>query len=109
MRHAATQKLIKESAMCTTLQIVKVNPVRSGVARESQKPYEWHTAACLLLDDAGNVFSVGQMNFPKELREKLGGVPPVGTYKAIISFAALTGRRAGEIGPQVIDLVPVAN
>ena len=54
-------------------------------------------------------FSVGQMNFPKELREKLGGVPPVGTYKAIISFAALTGRRAGEIGPQVIDLVPVAN
>ena len=60
--------------MCTTLQIVKVNPVRSGVARE-----------------------------------KLGGVPPVGTYKAIISFAALTGRRAGEIGPQVIDLVPVAN
>lgn len=95
--------------MCTTLQIVKVNPVRSGVARESQKPYEWHTAACLLLDEAGNVFSVGQMNFPKELREKLGGVPPVGTYKAIISFAALTGRRAGEIVPQIIDLVPVAN
>ena len=52
---------------------------------------------------------VEKLGTEAELREKLGGVPPVGTYKAIISFAALTGRRAGEIGPQVIDLVPVAN
>lgn len=93
--------------MCTTLQIVKVNPVRSGVARGSQTPYEWHTAECLLLDDQGNVCSVGQMNFPKELREKLGGVPPVGIYKATISMVALTGIQAGEISPRIVDLVPV--
>lgn len=95
--------------MCTTLQIVKINPVRSGIARDSQKPYEWHTADGFLLDDAGNVLTVGELNFPKELRERLGGVPPVGNYKAIISFVALTGHQVGEIGPQIVDLVPASN
>lgn len=94
--------------MCTTLQILKINPVESGIAKASQKPYEWHTAECVLLDDAGNVSSVGRLVFPRALRETLGGVPPIGTYRAVISLVALAGERAGEIGPQIIDLVPVA-
>ena len=94
--------------MWTTLNLLKINPVESGIAKASQKPYEWHTAECVLLDDAGNVSSVGRMVFPKALRETLGGMPPTGVYRAVISLAPLTGDRAGEIGPQIIDLVPVA-
>lgn len=93
--------------MCTTVQILKINPVESGIAKASQKPYEWHTADCVLFDDAGKVSSVGRLVFPRALRETLGGVPPIGTYRAVISLVALTGERAGEIGPQIIDLVPV--
>ena len=89
--------------MCTTLQIVKINPVKSGIAKASQEPYDWHTAECFLLDDAGNVSSVGQLVFPRALRKTLGGVPPIGIYRAVISLVAL----AGEIRPQILDLVPV--
>lgn len=95
--------------MCTTLRIVRVNPVRTGIASKSQRPYEWHAADCILLDDEGNVSTVGELNFPKELREKLGGVPPVGTYRAIISLVAVTGQHASEIRPQIIDLVRAPN
>lgn len=94
--------------MCTTLKVVKVNPVKSGTAKASQKPYEWHTAECISLDDAGNASSVGRLIFPRALREKLGGVPPIGTYQAVTSLVALTGELAGEIRPQIIDLLPVA-
>lgn len=94
--------------MCTTLQILKINLVESGIAKVSKKPYEWHTAECALVDGTGNVSSVGRMVFPRSLRETLGGVPPIGTYRVVISLVALTGERAGEIGPQIINLVPVA-
>jgi hypothetical protein len=86
---------------CTTLQIVKINPVKSGIAKASQEPYDWHTAECILFDDAGNVSSVGQLVFPRALREALGGVPPIGTYRVVISLVAL----AGEIRPQIRDFV----
>lgn len=95
--------------MCTTIRILKINPIESGIAKVSQMPYEWHTAECVLLDDAGNVSSVGRMVFPRRLRETLGGMPPVGTYRVIIALVALSGERAGEIGPQIIDLVPIAD
>ncbi len=94
--------------MCTTLQILKINPIKSGIAKATQKPYEWHTAECVLLDDAGSVSSVGRLVFPRALRETLGGVPPLGTYRAVIGLAGLTGERTGEIAPQIIDLVPIA-
>lgn len=94
-------------AHCTTVKIVKINPVRSGIAQASQKPYEWHTVDCFLLDDEGNVSTVGVLNVPKELRKRLGGVPPLGTYKAIIGLVALPGQSATELRPEIIDLVPL--
>lgn len=93
--------------MCTTVQILKINPVESGIAKASGQPYEWHTAECVLIDDSDNLSSVGRLVFPRALRETLGGVPPVGTYRAVISLVALTGERAGEISPQIVNLVPV--
>lgn len=95
--------------MSTILNILKVNPVESGIANESQEPYEWHTAECALLDATGSVSKVGRMVFPRALRETLGGVPPVGVYRAVIAFVALGGKRTGQIAPQVVDLVPVAD
>lgn len=94
--------------MCTTIQILKINPIESGIAKATQKPYEWHTAECVLIDDAGSVSSVGRLVFPRALRETLGGVSPIGTYQAVIALVGLTGERAGEISPQIIDLVPIA-
>lgn len=92
--------------MCTKLQIMKINPVESGISKTSQKPYDWHTAECVLFDDVGNVSSVGRLVFPRRLRDKLGGMPPIGTYRVVMALVALTGERAGEIGPEIIDLVP---
>lgn len=93
--------------MSTTLQILKINPVESGIAKASQEPYEWHTAECVLLEDDGGISCVGRMVFPRALRERLGGVPPVGTYRVVIALARLTEARDGEIGPQIVDLVPI--
>ncbi len=90
--------------MSTAIKIVKINPVRSGLSAATKKPYDWHTAECFLLDDAGQVVSVGEMVFPFALREALGGVPPLGTYRAVISLVAF----AGEIKPQITNLVPIA-
>jgi hypothetical protein len=94
--------------MSNLLRILKVNPVRSGIAQQSQQPYEWHTAECALLDESGSVQSVGVMHFPRELRAKLGGVPPVGTYRPVIAMRVIEGPSAREIRPHIIDLVPVA-
>lgn len=95
--------------MPTTIKILKINPVESGVAKQSQKPYEWHTAECVLLDDAGDVVSVGRLVFTKELRESLGGVPPTGIYRAMISLAiSKSATQAGDIVPQITGLIPVS-
>lgn len=99
---------ITTNHMSTTIQILKINQIEAGVAKQTQKPYEWHTAECMLLDDAGGVSSVGRLVFPRALREKLGGVPQAGVYQAIIALVVLTGERAGQISPQIIDLVPIA-
>lgn len=95
--HAETNKI------CTILKIVKINPVESGIAKVSNKPYEWHKAECFLLDEAGEFSGVGKLNFPRALRETLGGVPPMGTYRAVISLVA----SEGEIKPQIANLVPI--
>lgn len=102
-----TQK--REHPVSTIVKILKVNPVESGVARQSQKPYEWHTAECVLLDEAGGAVSVGRLIFPKELRESLGGVPPPGTYRAVIKLGMSTSAdRAGDIVPRITELIPIA-
>jgi hypothetical protein len=100
--------LSEAETICTAVQILKINPVESGISKASQEPYEWHTAECVLLDDGGSVSSVGRLVFSRTLRERLGGVPPIGAYKVVIELARLTGERAGDIGPQIIDLVPNA-
>lgn len=93
--------------VCTVIEILKVNPVRAGLTKLDQKPYEWHTAKCLLLNDTGEVVSVCQLVFPKELRETMGGVPPIGTYQAVISLTRSTSENlAGEIVPQITQLIP---
>lgn len=91
---------------CTILKILKINPVESGIAKHSHKPYEWHTAECVLLCETGDVMSVGRLVVPKKLRESLGGMPPLGTYRATISLA-LSATHAGDIVPQITDLTPV--
>lgn len=94
--------------MCTTVQLLKINPIESGIAKASLEPYKWHTVECALLDEGGSVSNVGRLVFPRVLRDKLGGIPPIGIYRAVIALVRLTGDRAGEIGPQVVDLIPIA-
>lgn len=92
----------------TIVKILQINPVESGVTKHSQKQYDWHTAECVLLDDEGGVVSVGRLVFPWELRESMGGVPPVGTYRATLSLVtSKTGTFAGDIVPQIIGLTPI--
>lgn len=89
--------------MNAIVKIVKINPVESGISKSNKKPYDWHTAECYLLDELGNVASVGELVFPRALRETLGGMPALGTYRVVISLVATFG----EIRPQITNLVPV--
>lgn len=88
--------------MQSILRILKVNDVRSGVGRESGRPYEMQDAECLLLTDDGVVDVVGVLTLPKELN---GKVTP-GDYLG--SFALRASLKDRKIGAVLVGLQPYA-
>lgn len=88
--------------MQSILRILKVNDVRSGVGRESGRPYEMQDAECLLLTDDGVIDVVGVLTLPKELT---GKVTP-GDYLG--SFALRASLKDRKIGAVLVGLQPYA-
>lgn len=91
-------------AMSSTIQILKVNEIESGVSAKTQKPWERHTAECIVLTDDGQVECVGRFVVPPALREGLR----TGVFRAAFSLRVPTfGDNKGDIVPQLTGLVPV--
>lgn len=86
--------------MQSILRIFQVDEVRSGVGRESGRPYEMQDAQCALLRDDGSVSQVGVLTLPKELTGKV--VP--GDYLG--SFALRASLKDRKIGAVLVGLQP---
>ena len=50
------------------ITILKVNEVEKGISAKSGKPWERHTAECMLLDDSGQCLKVGKLDIAPALR-----------------------------------------
>lgn len=88
----------------STIQILKINPVASGVSAKTGKPWERHTAEAMLLNDDGSIEVVGKLNIPKDLR----GSIKEGIYRASFSFYVPgMGDSKGEISTTLVGLMPV--
>jgi hypothetical protein len=70
------------------LQILKLNPIREGVGRESGKPYRMQDAECLILDDKGDVDQVGVLMLSKD---QVGNTEP-GIYLGSFAMRADTSK-----------------
>ena len=90
----------------STLQILKVNAVESGVAKATGKPWERHTAECMLLDDDGAIECVGRLVIPTALRETI----KVGIFRAGFALVVPTfGDQKGDISTRLTSLTPAPN
>lgn len=88
----------------STVQVLKINPVESGISKKTNQPWERHTAECLLLDDLGGVECVGRLVIPPTLREGLA----LGTFRASFALVVPTfGDQKGDITARLTGLVPV--
>ena len=88
----------------STVQVLKINPVESGVSKKTQQPWERHTAECMLLTDDGEIECVGRMVIPKDMRETL----KVGTFRASFALVVPTfGDQKGDITARLTGLVSV--
>ena len=91
-------------AFTSTIQILKINPVASGVSVKTGKPWERHTAEAMLLNDDGSIEVVGKLNIPKDLR----GSIKEGIYRASFSFYVPgMGDSKGEISTTLVGLMAV--
>lgn len=94
---------LKIMSFSSTLQVLKVNAVESGISKKTQQPWERHTAECMLLADDGSIECVGRLVIPKSMREGL----TVGVYRASFSLVVPTyGDAKGDITAQLTGLVP---
>ena len=80
-----------ETTMQSIIQIFKLDEVKKGTSKKSGQPYEIHTAQAALIDDAGDIDTVGVLDIPPALR---GQVNP-GTYRG--TFAMKTNFMNGRI------------
>lgn len=90
----------------STIQILKVNAVETGVAAKTGKAWERHTAECMLLADDGSIECVGKLDIPPTLR----GLVAVGTFRAGFSLQVPTfGQDQGKVVSRLVSLqaVPV--
>ncbi|MGC4062564.1 MAG: hypothetical protein QM749_17655 [Aquabacterium sp.] len=95
--------------MQSIIRILKVNDLRSGVGRESGKPYEMQDAECCLLKDTGEVDQVGVLTLPKELTGTLpDGRTKVQPGEYIGTFALRAGMKDRKIGAVLTGLQPYA-
>lgn len=88
--------------MQSILRIYQVDDVRSGVGRESGRPYEMQDAQCALLRDDGSVSQVGVLTLPKELNGKVTPGDYIGT------FALRVAMKDRKIGAVLVGLQPYA-
>lgn len=98
--------LLNESLIMftSTIQILKINDIASGISAKTGKPWERHTAEGMLLKDDGSVECVGKLNIPKDLR---GTLTP-GIYRASFSFYVPSmGDTKGDISTMLVGLIPV--
>lgn len=86
--------------MQSILQIIKVNELRTG--NKDGRTWEMQDAECILLNDSGEVESVGVLQLPKELR----GQTKTGTYLG--SFALRPNLSTRRIEAVLTGLQPYA-
>jgi len=86
--------------MQSKIQIFKLDEVKKGTSKKTGNAYEIHTAQAALIDDAGNVDTVGVLDIPPDLRGKVTVGKYTGTFAMKTNFqtgrieAALTGLTA---------------
>lgn len=68
--------------MQALIQVLKVNEARTGVSKDSGKPWRMQDAECLLLNDDGSVNQVGVLMLPRDMTTP----PAVGTYTGTFSL-----------------------
>jgi hypothetical protein len=87
------------------LQILKINPVDSGISKKSGQPWTRNTAECMLLAADGSVECVGRLSIPKDMVEAL----KVGVYTAGFALTVPTfGDQKGDITARLTSLTPVS-
>lgn len=87
-------------AMNALIQILKVGEVQDKTYEG--RAYQVQEAECLLLDDTGEIESVGVLRLSKEFQKD---PPAKGTYTA--KFALAVSPKDRKIGAQLIGLTPV--
>lgn len=87
------------------LQVLKVEQVPSKkLDPATGKPYVSHYARGILLNESGEVNTVGRLRVPRDLVEKL----KVGTFTASFALGVPDyGDNKGDIVAQLTDLTPV--
>jgi len=86
------------------LQILKLNPIREGIGRQSGQPYRMQDAECLILDDKGDVDQVGVLMLSKEQV----GITQPGVYLGSFAMRANTSEKGGrKIEAVLTGLQPV--
>lgn len=76
--------------MQSRIQIFKLDEVKRGTSKKTGNPYEIHTAQAALIDDKGNVDTVGVLDIPPDLRGKVDKGIYLGTFAMKTNFQ--TGR-----------------
>jgi hypothetical protein len=90
--------------MNVLLQILKVNPIREGVGKQSGNAYRMQDAECLILSDTGEVDQVGVLMLSKD---QVGNTAE-GTYLGSFAMRANTSREGGrKIEAVLTGLTPV--
>jgi len=88
----------------STLNILKLNEVETGTSTKTGKPWERHTAECVVLLDDGSVECVGKLDIPPSMRGQLA----VGVFRAGFSLHVPTfGDQQGKITSRLVSLQPV--
>lgn len=88
----------------STLQVLKINVVESGISKKTGSPWERHTAECMLLADDGSIECVGRLVIPPSMRESLA----VGTFRASFALVVPTyGDAKGDITARLTGLLPM--
>jgi len=88
----------------STIQILKVNAVETGVSQKNGAKWERHTAETMLLTDDGTIDVVGKLDIPPSLR---GQVIP-GIFRAGFALVVPTyGTEQGKIVSRLVSLMPI--
>lgn len=104
VRHCTLKNGLLTMSFSSTLQILKVNAMESGVAKATGKPWDRQTAECMLLADDGTIECVGRLVLPTALRESAA----VGIFRAVFALVVPTfGDQKGDVTARLSSLIPV--